>query len=329
MKRRDFIRSGVLLGAGSMLLPKKDLAAVKNKAFLSDYKPIVLSTWNHGIEANAVTWNVIEKGGNALDAVEKGLRVTESEIDNRSVGIGGRPDMKGHVTLDACIMDHEGRCGSVAFLEGIDHPISVARAVMDKTQHVMLVGKGAYEFARSEGFSKIKTPLKVVKKDYQKWKSENKEFIKKPTINHENHDTIGMIALDQHGNLSGGCTTSGWAYKMHGRVGDSPIIGAGLFVDNEVGACTATGLGEAIIRIAGSHTVVEMMRHGMSPQEACEEAVKRIVKKHKNLKNLQCAFIALNKQGEVGAYSVYNGFNYAVQSDTQKELVDASFDRKW
>ena len=193
----------------------------------------------------------------------------------------------------------------------------------------MLVGKGAYEFARSEGFSKIKTPLKEVKKDYQKWKSENKEFIKKPTINHENHDTIGMIALDQHGNLSGGCTTSGWAYKMHGRVGDSPIIGAGLFVDNEVGACTATGLGEAIIRIAGSHTVVEMMRHGMSPQEACEEAVKRIVKKHKNLKNLQCAFIALNKQGEVGAYSVYNGFNYAVQSDTQKELLDASFDRKW
>lgn len=329
MKRRDFLKSSILAGTGSMVLARDPL--MKNSALLraTEFEPIVLSTWNHGLDANAIAWKEIKQGKNAIDAVELGLRNTESELNNRSVGIGGRPDRLGHVTLDACIMDHENNCGSVAFLEGIDHPISVARAVMEKTQHVMLVGKGAYKFAIEQGFNKIKTPLKEVQKEYIAWKKENKALLKKPTINHENHDTIGMIALDNNGNLSGGCTTSGWAYKMHGRVGDSPIIGAGLFVDNEVGACTATGLGEAIIRIAGSHTVVELMRHGLHPQEACEEAVKRIVQKHKNLDNLQCAFIALNKKGEVGAHSVYNGFNYALQNSNRKELIDATFDRNW
>jgi isoaspartyl peptidase/L-asparaginase-like protein (Ntn-hydrolase superfamily) len=226
-------------------------------------------------------------------------------------------------------MDEQSRCGSVAFLEGIKHPISVARAVMEKTQHVMLVGEGAHKFAVENGFETAKTPLPEVKKEWQEWKKENKDLFKKPEINHENHDTIGMIAMDANGDFSGACTTSGWAYKLHGRVGDSPIIGAGLFIDNEVGAATATGLGEAIIRIAGSHTVVELMRHGYSPMEACKEAVNRIIKKHKDLTGLQCCFLAIDKQGNVGSYSVYNGFNYALRTNSEEKMVDAGFDRSW
>jgi isoaspartyl peptidase/L-asparaginase-like protein (Ntn-hydrolase superfamily) len=226
-------------------------------------------------------------------------------------------------------MDEESRCGAVGFLEGIDHPISVARAIMEKTQHVMLVGSGAKKFALEHGFGQIKTPIPPVKEEYKKWKKENQDLFKKPEINHENHDTIGLLALDIHGNLSGACTTSGWAYKLHGRLGDSPIIGAGLFVDNEIGAACATGLGEAIIRIAGSHTVVELMRHGHSPMDACRLAVERIIAKHKDLTNLQCGFLAIDKNGNIGAYSVYNGFNYALKTNKEEKLVDASFNRSW
>jgi isoaspartyl peptidase/L-asparaginase-like protein (Ntn-hydrolase superfamily) len=226
-------------------------------------------------------------------------------------------------------MDEKSRCGAVAFMEGIAHPISVARAVMETTQHVMLVGEGAEKFAIENGFEQAKMPLPEVKKDWQEWKKENKDLFKKPIINHENHDTIGMIAMDANGDLSGACTTSGWAYKMHGRVGDSPIIGAGLFVDNEIGAATSTGLGEAIIRVAGSSMVVELMRHGYTPIDACKEVVNRIIKKHSDLTNLQCGFIAIDKKGNIGAYSVYAGFNYALKTATEDKMVDASFDRNW
>ena len=330
MKRRTFFRLGLATGVltlsrnvfGSQLFVEKSFVG-KTDA------PIVLSTWIHGLEANRAAWEILSKGGKSLDAVEAGVRVTESDLTNRSVGIGGRPDRDGHVTLDACIMDEQSRCGSVAFLEGIAHPISVARAVMEKTQHVMLVGEGARKFAIEQGFETAKTPLPEVKKEWKKWREENKDLFIKPRINHENHDTIGLIAMDKNGDLSGACTTSGWAYKLHGRVGDSPIIGAGLFVDNEVGAATATGLGEAIIRIAGSHTVVELMRHGYSPQKACEEAVKRILAKHKDLTNLQCCFLAIDKEGNIGSHSVYAGFNYALKTASDDKMVDSTFDRNW
>ena len=330
MKRRTFFRLGLATGVltlsrnvfGSQLFVEKSFVG-KTDA------PIVLSTWIHGLEANRAAWEILSKGGKALDAVEAGVRVTESDLTNRSVGVGGRPDRDGHVTLDACIMDEQSRCGSVAFLEGIAHPISVARAVMEKTQHVMLVGEGARKFAIEQGFETAKTPLPEVKKEWEKWRKENKDLFVKPRINHENHDTIGLIAMDKNGDLSGACTTSGWAYKLHGRVGDSPIIGAGLFVDNEVGAATATGLGEAIIRIAGSHTVVELMRHGYSPQKACEEAVKRILAKHKDLTNLQCCFLAIDKEGNIGSHSVYAGFNYALKTASDDKMVDSTFDRNW
>jgi isoaspartyl peptidase/L-asparaginase-like protein (Ntn-hydrolase superfamily) len=329
MKRRNFLKLGAATGILSLIEPAKAANVVATSASGTVKGPIVLSTWIHGLDANKAAWEVLKNGGSALDAVEKGVRVTESDITNRSVGIGGRPDRDGHVTLDACIMDERSRCGSVACLEGIAHPISVARAVMEKTQHVMLVGDGARQFALDYGFDTIKTPIPEVKKDYEKWKKENKDIFKKPEINHENHDTIGMIAMDAKGNLSGACTTSGWAYKMHGRVGDSPIIGAGLFIDQEVGAATSTGLGEAIIRVAGSHTVVELMRHGYSPMDACKEACMRIIKKHDDLTGLQCGFIALDKDGNYGAYSIYAGFNFALRTLEEEKMVDATFDRNW
>jgi len=328
-KRRNFLKLG-LIGAVVGAIPPLKAGGLFTRSFETKMEgPVVVSTWNHGLAANAAAWEILSKGGKALDAVEKGVRVTEADVTNRSVGIGGMPDRDGHVTLDACIMDEESRCGAVGFLEGIDHPISVARAIMEKTQHVMLVGSGAKKFALEHGFGQIKTPIPPVKEEYKKWKKENQDLFKKPEINHENHDTIGLLALDIHGNLSGACTTSGWAYKLHGRLGDSPIIGAGLFVDNEIGAACATGLGEAIIRIAGSHTVVELMRHGHSPMDACRLAVERIIAKHKDLTNLQCGFLAIDKNGNVGAYSVYNGFNYALKTNKEEKLVDASFNRSW
>lgn len=332
MSRRKFIKNSIYGVAGTVVLGQSACAG-NNKEQESSYaeasadKPVVISTWEHGVEANAAAWKILQSGGSALDAVEAGVRVTESDADNRSVGLGGLPDRDGIVTLDACIMNHESDCGAVACLTDIEHPISVARKVMEDTPHVMLVGKGAYDFAIEKGFPHKNLLTPEAEKAWKEWKASEDQ--KKPDINHENHDTIGMLALDSKGNLSGSCTTSGWAYKLHGRVGDSPLIGAGLFVDNEVGAACATGLGEAVVRISGSHTVVELMRQGKSPQEACEEAVKRIISKHKDLTGLQVGFLALNKKGEVGAYSVYNGFNFAHTNSKQDKLVDAGFDRKW
>lgn len=329
LKRRSFFKLGLLGAAVSVTKPAKAVELLGTGFETKLSGPIVVSTWEHGLEANRKAWETLSEGGSAIDAVEKGVMVTEVDLENRSVGIGGRPDRDGHVTLDACIMDEHSKCGAVAFVEGFKHPVSIARAVMEKTQHVMLVGQGAEQFAQDYGFERSKTPLPSVKKDYKEWKKENKNVFEKPEINNENHDTIGMIALDAHGNLSGACTTSGWAYKMHGRVGDSPIIGAGLFVDNEVGACVATGLGEAIIRIAGSHTVVELMRHGKTPMEACKLAVERIISKHDDLTDLQCCFLAIDKNGNVGAFSVYEGFNFALKTGEEDKLVDANFLNKW
>ena len=333
MKRRTFFKFGLSSAALAILKSKNIYAGFNQQDRLNNNlikrNNIVISTWSHGIKANDEAWRILSEGGKSIDAVEAGVRVTEADITNRSVGIGGRPDRDGHVTLDSCIMDENSRCGSVACLEGIKHPISVARAVMEKTPHVMLVGDGAKEFAVQQGFQKCKTPIKEVKKDWKAWKKENKDLLKKPTINHENHDTIGMLAMDEYGNMSGSCTTSGWAYKMHGRVGDSPIIGAGLFIDNEVGGACATGMGEAIIRIAGSHTVVELMRQGKTPQEACKIAVERIISKHTDLTGLQCGFLAMDMFGRVGSYSVYSGFNYAIQKeDGKNEMINSDFDRE-
>ncbi|PCJ25383.1 MAG: glycosylasparaginase [Flavobacteriales bacterium] len=330
MSRRKFLKTSAL-GIGGILLAKcasgSDDITLEEKTVLTTItKPIVISTWNHGTAANKEAWKILSDGGNALDAVEAGVRVTESDATNRSVGLGGLPDREGKVTLDACIMNHENECGAVAFLQGIENPISVARKVMEETPHVMLVGKGAFDFAIEQGFEKRDLLTPEAKEAWLKWKES--EAQKKPDINSENHDTIGMLAMDEVGNISGACTTSGWAYKLHGRVGDSPIIGAGLFVDNEVGGACATGMGEAVIRIAGSAIVVELMRQGKTPNEACKEAVKRIIKKHKEIKGLQVGFLAINKNGEVGGHSVFSGFNYAQKDNSTEELKDADYEMK-
>ena len=326
--RRNFLKKTALATAGLALTSFKNTTeTAENKIELNTVqKPIVLSTWRFGIEANAAAWEILSKNGRALDAVEAGVKIPEGDPNERSVGYGGRPDRDGKVTLDACIMDEFSNIGSVACLEHIKHPISVARAVMEKTPHVMLVGKGALQFALSQGFKKENLLVEESEKEWKEWLKTSQY---KPIANIENHDTIGMIALDVNGNLSGACTTSGMAFKMHGRVGDSPIIGAGLYVDNEIGAATATGHGEEVIRITGCHLVVELMRQGLSPQKACEEAVMRIVKLTKNrgkeLKDIQVGFIALNKKGEYGSYCIQGGFNYAVHDATGNKLIDANY----
>lgn len=329
--RRKFVRLSALGLTAAVVRPAFAGETLENNETVSsEFKgPVMISTWNHGLDANKAGWEVLKTGGSSLDAVEAGARVTESDVKNRSVGIGGMPDREGHVTLDACIMDWEANCGSVGFLEGIAHPISVARHIMEHTPHVMLVGAGAKQYALKNGFDTIKTPLPEVKAEWKKWKKEQEAMTKKPQINHENHDTIGLLAIDKDGRISGACTTSGWAYKLPGRLGDSPIIGAGLFIDQEVGGAVATGLGESIIRVAGAHTVVELMRHGRTPQEACKEAVDRLIRKHKDMTGLQCGFLAIDRFGNVGAYSVYNGFNYAYRDSNKEELIDSVFDRKW
>jgi N4-(beta-N-acetylglucosaminyl)-L-asparaginase len=310
--RRDFLRMSALTAT---FFPMHRLSGF---SVSSDKRPVVVSTWNN-TRANAAAWEVLAKNGRALDAVEQGARVPEANPRDTSVGFGGLPDREGLVTLDASIMDEHGNCGSVAFVQGFKHAVSIARLVMEKTPHVMLAGKGAEQFALAHGFNKENLLTKESEKAWKEWlkKSEYKPF-------HDpgQHDTIGILALDNHGKLSGACSTSGMAYKMHGRVGDSPVIGAGLFVDGEIGAATATGVGEEMIRIAGSHTIVELMRHGRSPQEACEEAIKRVVRKHGDkAKELHVAFLALGVNGEVGAYSTTNTFHYTLTTPDQNHVV--------
>lgn len=322
--RRNFIKLSAL--ATSLFAFNKSKATgliVDNTN--SPVKPVVISTWEFGVKANAEAWKVLSNKGRALDAVEAGVKIPEADPNERSVGYGGRPDRDGNVTLDACIMDEFSNIGSVACLENIVHAISVARAVMEKTPHTMLVGPGALEFALSQGFKKTNLLTKESEEEWRQWLN-TREYT--PKVNIENHDTIGMVAIDMHGNLSGACTTSGMAYKMHGRVGDSPIIGAGMYVDNEIGAAAATGHGEEVMRIVGSHLVVELMRQGLTPEAACKKAVERIVTiakaRNKPLVDLQIGFIALNKKGEHGAFCLQKGFNYAVYSpEINNQLIDA------
>ena len=330
--RRNFIKTSALAGAGILAYGcKTDNQTEKsetNKSVVSGKAsgPIFIATWNHGLPANEEAINVLNNGGTILDAVEAGVRVIESDPENTSVGIGGYPDRDGIVTLDACIMDSDHNCGSVAFLQNIENPISVARKVMEDTKHVMLVGAGAKRFALEKGFVEKDLRTEKAMKQWEEW---NNETEYKPQINIENHDTIGLLGMDANGRIAGACTTSGAAMKIHGRVGDSPIIGAGLFLDQKVGGACATGLGEEVIRVAGSAMVVELMRHGKTPSEACREVVERIISNNDDLTNLQVGFIAMNTKGETGGYSIYSDFNYALYSNGQNAMVDTDFNRSW
>ena len=333
--RRDFLRK-VFFGSilAKPVLSNAFGSGSVNKHFgnRDDSKgvPLIISTWNHGIGANKAAWEILKNGGTVLDCVEQGVRVPEADPNNLSVGYGGLPDREGNVTLDASIMDSNGLAGAVGFLEHIKHPISVARKVMEDTPHVMMVGEGALKFALSKGFKKENLLTKKAKKRWEKWLKKS-EY--KPIINVENHDTIGLLAMDREYNMAGACTTSGLSWKMRGRVGDSPLIGSGLFLDNEVGAATATGLGEAIIRVSASSTIVELMRHNYSPKEACRELIDRIYKKNKNsseFKNLQVGLLAINKSGEYGAFSLRKGFNYAVYDSVGgNRMLDSDYMIEW
>lgn len=332
--RRNFLKASLLGASASALAWAGKLIAKQSAAAQPFSGARVVSTWDFGVAANQAAWKVLGKGGHALDAVEIGVQVPESDLKNHSVGKAGYPDRDGHVTLDASIMDADGNCGAVAALEHIEHPICVARLVMDRTPHVLLVGEGALQFALAQGFKKQELLTPESDKAWHEWL---KTAHYQPSINSEvrdygaadksigmpggagNHDTIGMLAIDSQGQLAGACTTSGMAWKMRGRVGDSPIIGAGLYVDGEVGAATSTGVGEEVIRNAGSFLVVELMRQGRSPQEACREAVLRIIRRRPaQTKELQVGFLAMNKHGDVGAWAIQHGFSYAV-CDAKKQ----------
>lgn len=280
-----------------------------------------ISTWKT-TEANYKAGSLLDNGTDALNAAVIGVAVEEENPKNTTVGYGGAPDRSGNVTLDACVMNHLGDCGSVVAVKNIMNVARLAKDVMEKTPHVMLAGKGAEEFAISEGYKKIDLLTETSKKDWEKW-LENEEY--KPIINIENHDTIGMLCLDKNNNMSGACTTSGLAYKMKGRIGDSPIIGSGLFIDNKIGGAVATGLGEEVVKTVGSYLVVELMRQGKSPQEACETAVKRIVSSNSQENKFQVAYIAMNKSGEVGSFSIEPGFSYMdYYNGENKEVITRS-----
>ena len=331
--RRKFLHQSIIGSAG--VITGSSFATCTPRPTIKDPgKAIVVSTWNFSLAANAAAWEVINKKGHALDAVEAGVKVPEADPLVRSVGYGGIPDRDGRVTLDACIMDDKYNCGSVMCLEFIKHPISVARLIMEKTPHIILTGEGALRFALAHGFQKenLLTPWSenywkewLKKSNYSPEKNiENKLYDKTNDPmpgGKENHDTIGMLALDQEGRLSGACTTSGLSFKMQGRVGDSPIIGAGLYVDPEVGGATATGVGEEVIRIVGSYLVVELMRQGRSPEAACKEAVERIISRNPaKAKDIQVGFLALNKNGEYGAYALQKDFTFGVKTAAIEQL---------
>ena len=312
MERRDFIKTGLITAAAPTLI-LADVETIKRSR-----NPMVLSTWNHGLKANEEAMTLLLSQGSALDAVEAGVKISEADPTIQSVGLGGRPDKDGHVTLDACIMDSQGNAGSVAYLQDIKHPVSVARKVMELTDHVMLVGQGAKSFAITHGFKEENLLTEESRTAWLKWK---KKLGKKDDLGpNDDHDTISLLAQDSIGNLAGACTTSGLAYKIPGRVGDSPIIGAGLFVDNEIGAAGATGRGEEVIKVAGSFLIVELMRQGYAPQDACKEALGRTIGRHNGELAFQIAYIALRKDGEIGAAAIRKGFKYALSSDDKNEL---------
>lgn len=320
--RRAFIKQSVALGTITALgtPPTTQARNIKKKnTFGKSELPLVISTWNTQTAAQEAI-RTLQNGGSALDAVENGVKIEEANPDNQTVGYGGLPDRDGIVTLDACIMDAKGNAGSVTYLQDIKHPISVARKVMEDTPHVMLSGEGAYQFALEKGFQKENLLTEKSKKAWEKWLVE-KEY--KPIPNIERHDTIGMLAVDQNGVMAGACTTSGMAYKMHGRVGDSPIIGAGLFVDGSIGGAVATGLGELVMKTLGAFLIVELMRQGADPQTACEEAVKRIADKYGTGPDAQVGYIALRPDGSYGAFSMLKGFNYALGNLQEVSLYDA------
>ncbi len=335
MKRRKFIKktalTGIGIAAGTVLSACNNnsekttsIHSTEEKNTMTNMRnqfPIAICTWAF-TNANAKAGEELSNNKSALDAAISGVEVEEENLKNTTVGKGGAPDREGNVTLDACVMNSDGDCGAVVCVNTITNVAALARKVMEETPHVMLAGEGAEEFGYRQGFKKENLLTEASKRDWEEWKK-SPEY--KPIINIENHDTIGMLTIDKNGDIAGACTTSGLSYKMKGRVGDSPIIGSGLFLDNEIGGAVATGMGEEVMKTVGSFLIVELMRNGMSPQAACEEAIRRIVTKNKRHKDFQIAYIAINKAGDVGSYCIHEGFTYMKYQNGKNENIKSGF----
>ena len=336
MKRRQFIKNasltGVGIAVGSSITACNDTTHgkpikkddVKPMTIDTSKFPIAVCTWAFS-KANETAGNALNSGKKALDAAIEGVAIEEENLKNTTVGKGGAPDREGNVTLDACVMDSNGDCGAVVYVNTITNVAALAKKVMENTPHVMLAGEGAEAFGYSQGFEKENLLTEESRLAWEEWKK-SPEY--KPIINIENHDTIGMLCLDKDGDIAGACTTSGLSYKMKGRIGDSPIIGSGLFIDNEVGGAVATGMGEEVLKTVGSFLIVELMRNGMSPQAACEEAIRRIVSKNDRYKDFQIAYVAMNKAGEIGSYCIHKGFTIMKYQNGTNKNVKVDFYNK-
>lgn len=321
VSRRQFLEGSAVGLLGTAVLPGA-LAANPKPQPGNVSVPLVVSTWPFGKPANEAALQALARGGSPLDAVEHGIRVTESDTSLGSVGLEGRPNAAGVVQLDSCIMDGPGhRAGSVAALEGIRHPISAARLVMEKTPHVMLAGEGARMFALEQGLESVEVNSEAL---YRKWEQGRPHASHPPSRLKDNHDTIALLVLGSDGHLAGGCSTSGLAGKLPGRVGDSPILGSGLYVDNEVGAAGATGVGENIMRYCATFLIVEFMRQGLHPQAACENAIRRIARQDPKGFNLSINFVALDKQGRYGAAGTDANFQFAVATQKESRVLGAT-----
>ena len=341
-KRRTFLKTAATAGAGAVLAER--FANLKlNAAAAIAAKPIVISSAN-GLKATAKAMELIKQGKDAIEAVVAGVSLVEADPKDNSVGYGGLPNEEGVVELDASVMHGPtGRGGAVAALRNIMHPSQVARTVMDRTDHVLLVGEGALKFAKAHGFKEQDLLTDESRAAWLKWKehlSNEDDWLPAHDVNTkgigmiqkamERHwGTINCSAIDLAGNLSSCTTTSGLSFKIPGRVGDSPILGAGLYVDNEVGAAGSTGRGEANLLACSSVLVVEFMSQGKSPEEACLSACERIVRQTKMKRlldddgrpNFDVRFYALNKRGEFGSASIWSGGNFAVNTGESKSRL--------
>lgn len=274
--------------------------------------PVFVSTWSFGQPVNDAAVATFLRTGQLLDAIEQGIWVAEADPQNATVGLGGLPNRAGVVQLDACIMwGPTHRAGSVAALEQILHPISVARRIMERTPHVMLVGRDAQQFALEQGFELTELLTEQRRRQWQEWCAEQAA---RSAAGPPSHDTITLLGLGPTGELAGGCSTSGRAYKLPGRVGDSPIIGSGLYVDSDVGAAGATGWGENLMRHCAAMQVVQRMREGLDPMQACRETVARILAKDRPTENPSVNVLALDRHGRWGAAGTDPDYCCAVAS---------------
>ena len=336
VERREFLKIASATVAGGVIAQERAQAQSAAAAVL----PVVISSAN-GMKATARAMEILKGGGTPLDAVIAGVNIVEDDPKDNSVGYGGLPNEDCEVELDASVMDGlTCRCGAVAALKYIKNPSKVARLVMDRTDHILLVGDGALNFALKMGFQKENLLTEDSRKKWLEWRSNlsatdawlSEEQERTPfgeVIKH--YGTINCLAVDPAGNIAGTTTTSGLAWKIAGRVGDSPIVGAGLYVDNETGAAGSTGRGEANIKVCGAHTVIELMRQGKTPEQACIETLERVVKTTKETRllnkerrpNFQLNFYAVTKRGEFAGAALYPS-RFCVNTGAESRLVNSA-----